>query len=146
MEYELKYVNVFTTGKDGQLYKDKKGRPFCRVSIKVAEHGDNFVSGLFFDANCPWKVGDKVLLNISKEMYQDKEQLKFEIPRKEDKIAKHLEEINGRVLKIMLMVEQIGKAVVKPVKDDYPDLEKETGLKEGQPHPFDIEDERAVPE
>lgn len=29
---------------------------------------------------------------------------------------------------------------------DYPNLEKETGLKAGQSHPFDIGDERAIPE
>lgn len=128
-EYELKYVNQFTTGKDGQPYKDKKGNPFCRVSVKVAEHGDNFISGLFFGPSCPWEVGDKVPLIITKEVYQGKEQLKFELPKKENPNAKHFEEVKNTLAKHGLMIAQaldaikeIHRAVVAQPKDDYPEL------------------------
>ena len=92
-EYEIKYVNQFKAGKDGKPYMTKNGKPFVRVSVKVAEYGDQYISGLWFGADCPWQVGHKVELQISEGEYQGKKELKFEIPKREDK---SLAEINAR--------------------------------------------------
>ena len=112
--YELKYVNQFAVDKSGNPYKTKNGKPFVRVSIKVAEHGDNFISGLFFGENCPWKVGETVELVIAEEEYQGKKQLKFDIPRKDDKM---LGELNNLALKIGVMSGKLDK-IIKILEDD----------------------------
>ncbi len=129
-EYELKYVKVFKENKDGQPYKSKNGKPFVRVSIKVEDYGDNYISGLWFEPDCDWKIGEKKELIITKEIYQGKEQLKFEIPKKEDKTAQAIERLvfitTQHTLKIAEMekkfLEHLGiKPKITGTDIDYPD-------------------------
>jgi hypothetical protein len=121
-DYELTYINQFKTGKDGKPYLTKTHQPFVRVSVKVPEHGDAFVGGLWFGADCPWKVGDKVTMRIYEEEYQGKKSLKFELPKKENPNQKYFEEINGRLLKIeMGITEILGKlGDNRDKKPEYP--------------------------
>lgn len=120
MEYTLTYVNQFKTNKEGKPYIDKKGRPFVRVSIKVQEYGDNYVSGIIFEPNCNWQVGEKKELVISKEMYSGKEQLKFELPRKENKFEK----IENDITALKLRVSNL-EARLAPKPPKYPKGEPE---------------------
>ena len=123
----ISYINVFKTDKENKPYQTKDKRPFVRVSIKVEDeqYKDQFISGLWFGADCPWKVGDVVSLIIREEEYQGKKQLKFELPKKENPNQKYFEEILGRLTKLELMITQIGRHLMPPEKDDYPPLTEE---------------------
>ena len=114
MTYTIKRITTSTTKRDGTALIDKKGRPFLKVGLQVAEHGEQWVNGLFFGTQVPWKEGEKVDLVISKETYNGKEQLKFEIPRKENPNAKANEEILNKLTKIELMVIKIGQHLMPP--------------------------------
>src|SRR3990167_2470575 len=126
-EQIISYINVFKTDKEGKPYTTKTGKPFVRVSIKVEDelYKDQFISGLWFGADCPWKVGDVVSLIIREEEYQGKKSLKFELPKKENPNQKYFEEITGRLLKLELMIIKIGQHLMPPEKDDYPPLTEE---------------------
>src|SRR3990167_6408169 len=128
-EQIISYINVFKEGKDGKLYVSKNGKPFVRVSIKVEDpqYKDEYISGLWFGADCPWKVGESVEIIIREEEYQGKKQWKFEVPKKENPNQKYFEEIMGRLLKLELMLVSIGKAVVPQPKEavPYPEGEPE---------------------
>ena|SRR3990167_8714420 len=124
-EQTLTYINQFKVDKDGKPYTTKNGKPFVRVSVKVEEYGNEYVSGLWFGADCPWKVGEKIQMEIKKEIYNGKESLKFELPKKENPNQKYFEEIAGRLLKLELMIIKIGQHLMPPEKDDYPPLTEE---------------------
>ena len=111
--YEIKYVNVFDKNKDGQPYLTKNKKPFWRVSLKLAEFGEQYLSGVVFDEP-RFKVGEKIELVVSKETYNGKEQLKFELPKKENPNAKANEAILNKLTKIELMVIKIGQHLMPP--------------------------------
>ena|SRR3990167_5908962 len=108
MIYEIKYINQFKTDKAGNPYKTKNDKPFVRVSIKIAEYGEQYISGLWFGENCPWKIGDKIDLEVKEEEYQGKKQLKFEVPNKEDKLLK---EINSIAIKQGVIENKLDKII-----------------------------------
>ena len=111
--YTLTYINQFKTNKDGKSYIDKKGKPFVRVSIKVSEYGDQFISGMLFDTlNCDWQVGEKKDLVITEGEYQGKKQLNFELPKKENKFEK----LENDIASIKLAILTVAKAVNVEVK------------------------------
>ena len=112
-EYTITYISQFKTNKDGQPYLTKgKNEPFVRVSLKVAEHGESYVSGLWFGVECPWKVGDKQKLVITKEMYNGVEQLKFEIPKAKSINNELLEKVYGNQLLIIEEVKHLKSYLV----------------------------------
>ena len=88
MIYTIKRVSVSDTKKDGSKLYDKNNKPYLKVGIQVAEHGETWANGLWFAPTCPWKEGDKIEMTISKELYNGKEQLKWELPKKENKFEK----------------------------------------------------------
>ena len=132
-EQIISYINVFKEGKDGKLYVSKNGKPFVRVSIKVEDpqYKDEYISGLWFGADCPWKVGESVEIIIREEEYQGKKQWKFELPKKENPNQKYFEEINDRLLKIEMMLIKIGQHLMPPPKEDYPPFEGEPNFDVG---------------
>lgn len=125
MTYTIKRITTSTTNKDGKPLIDKNRRPFLKVGLQVAEHGETWVNGLFFGAQIPWKEGEKVDLNITKELYNGKEQLKFEIPRKENPNAKALEELANRMTKVELRMATLENQL-KPQPVKYPEGEPPT--------------------
>lgn len=115
-EQELTYINVFKVGKDGKPYQTKTHQPFVRVSVKVTdeEYKGQFVGGLWFGADCPWKIGDKVTMRIYEEEYQGKKQLKFELPKKENPNQKQFEEVLGELQKIKMLIYELVDEKRKP--------------------------------
>jgi hypothetical protein len=126
----------------------KNGKPFVRVSVKTADTGNEYVSGLWFGADCPWKVGDKIMMEIKKETYNGKESLKFELPKKENPNAKQFEEIMNTLTKHGLQISQALTSIEalqkKVMPDDYPYPEK-LGYKVDEMANFDPKPEDEVP-
>ena len=114
MIYTIKRVTTSDKKRDGSLLLTRNQKPFLKVGIQVAEHGETWINGLWFDGACPWKENDKVELNITKETYNGKEQLKFELPKKENPNAKANETILNKLTKIELMVIKIGQHLMPP--------------------------------
>lgn len=100
MIYTIKRVSVSDTNKDGNKLYDKNKKPYLKVGLQVAEHGEAWINGLFFAPTCPWKEGDKVELEIKKELYNGKESLKWELPRKENKFEKIENDITALKLRV----------------------------------------------
>src|SRR3990167_10246400 len=113
-EQTLTYINQFKVDKDGKPYTTKNGKPFVRVSVKVSERGNEYVSGLWFGADCPWKVGDKIQMEIKEELYNGKKSLKFELPRKENPNQKQFEEVLGELSKIKMLIYELVDEKRKP--------------------------------
>ena len=124
-DYTIKRVSISDKNKEGKPLISKNGKPFYKVGIQVAEYGESWINGLWFDGACPWKENDVVKLIIAEELYNGKKQLKFELPRKENPNQKYFEEITGRLLKIEMMLIKIGRYLIPPEKDDYPPLTEE---------------------
>ena len=80
-KYKLQKIARFTTNKDGEALKTKDGRPYTSVTIKVAEHGDKWISGFGNAVNANWRDGDEVELIITPKG----EYLNFSMPKAEDK-------------------------------------------------------------
>lgn len=127
------------------------GKPFTSLSIKAKEYGDKFLSGFGNRANADWKEGMEVEVAEVKEVVKDgKTYLNFEMPKAfngNPEVQKALEEIRGQNTKILLMLTEIGKAVVPQPKDIY----KELGIPEEVTPPnfeptVNIGDERATPD
>lgn len=64
MQYTIKKVSISDKRADGSILTTKNGNPFYKVGIQVAEHGDQWINGLVFEAKPIWKEGDKVDLEI----------------------------------------------------------------------------------
>ena len=114
-QLKLTSVTRYANDKDGNPLKTKDGRPYTRLVIG-AEGYEKKLSGFDGLQTKDWAVGSEVEVEIETKG----EYLNFKVPNKQDLVGKQLEEINGRVLKILLMVEEIGRAVVPKKKDDYP--------------------------
>ena len=84
---------------------------------------------------------------LQKMMYGKESTTELEKQVEIDKIHEQLMHLLGEkhgIEYIPFPSEPEKKEEIKEV--EYPNLEEETGLKEGEPHPFDIGDERAIPE
>lgn len=106
-KYKLTYVNIFRQDKEGKPYMTKNGKPFVRVSVKAEEYGNEYISGIWFGADCPWGIGQEVEFIIKEEIYKGKKQLNFELPPKENPNQKNFEEITTKVTKIGLGIDEL---------------------------------------
>ena len=120
MRYKINKCSYTDKKKDGTPILSKFNKPAWRVGLQVSEYGDIWINGFLPFAPDRWENTEQEI-EIYDEEYQGVKQKKFRLPSKEDKIGKQLEEINGRVLKTMLMVEELGRKLIIPPKDDYPD-------------------------
>lgn len=118
----------------------RNNKSYVSLSIKATQYGDKFLSGFGNKANESWKVGDEVeVLEVKEVEKEGKVYLNFEMPKAFNgnaELQKALEEIRGQLTKVLLGQRELFEAITNPPKP-YPNLEKETGLKEGDTHPFD---------
>lgn len=114
-QIKLTSVTRYDKDKDGNPLKTKDGRPYTRLVIG-AEGYEKKLSGFDGLQTKDWAAGSEVDVEIE----QKGEYLNFKVPNKQDLVGKAIEELNGRTMKILLMVEEIGRAVVPKPKDDYP--------------------------
>ena len=121
MKLTLTQVQRFTNDKEGNPLKTRDGRPYTRLLIRAKEYGDKSLSGFDGEQAKDWKEGQEVEVEVE----QKGEYLNFKLPKKENPNAKQFEEVLGRLVKIELMLQQIGNAVVPKKKDDYPTPESE---------------------
>ena len=118
-EYIIKRVSVSDKKADGGELITKNGKPFLKVGIQVAEYGERWANGLYFAPTCPWQEGSKETLKIFEEDYQGKMQLKWEMPKQDDK----LEEVKNAITKLNIRVSAL-EAKLEPKKEvDYPEGE-----------------------
>lgn len=101
-EYLITRIIVSDKKKDGTNLISKTGKPFQKVGLKLAEHGEEWVNGLWFDGACPWKEGDKIAIIISEEIFNGRKSLKFDLPRKENPNQKYFEDMNNKLVKILM--------------------------------------------
>lgn len=120
----LTRIAVTDKRKDGTILEGKYGK-FYRVGIQTKEYGEEWING-FSNTSVEWAEGDVMELDISKEEWNGKEQLKFKLPKKEDlqadeieKLKAQLAEKNGEVPVIDMHEEETDK------KED--DDNKDTG-------------------
>ena len=141
-KYKLINPSFFTTNKDGKSYIDKNNKPFRRASFKVDESKGNYVYGNVFDPQIDWKDGDEVEMIITEGEYNGKPSYSFELPKKEDRYASRIEHLENEVTKLNLALVSVEKYLwpdgkVNGTNIPYPNYQKETGLKQGEIHPFD---------
>lgn len=106
-EYTITRIIVSDKKKDGTALVSKMGKPFQKVGLKLAEHGEEWVNGLWFDGACPWKEGEKIAISISEEIFNGKKSLKFELPRKENPNQKYFEDMNNKLVKILMGLNEL---------------------------------------
>jgi len=127
---KYKITRIYKTDKDkmGQPLMGK-GKPYTRMSVKVAEHGDKWISGFEGSQNKFWKEDDIVEMIIE----QKGEYLNFSLPKKDDLIVELSKKIElalltlGRhELLIKNLTEKVeGKKLHVPMPEgvDYPEEE-----------------------
>lgn len=97
--------------------------------IKASEKGDTYLSYWVSSATRDWKVGDVIeVLNVTSRDYNGKTYWDIVMPKTSGgippEVTKTLEEINGRTLKILLMVEELGKKLL-PQENKIPGTDME---------------------
>ena len=107
-KYKLQKIARFTTNKDGEALKTKDGRPYTSVTIKVAEHGDKWISGFGNAVNANWRDGDEVELIITPKG----EYLNFSMPKAEDKQNELSEKILNKLTQMNLLLSAIHQHIV----------------------------------
>ena len=114
MKYKLTKVYRTTKDKEGNELKTRDGRPYERLAVKVAEHGDKWISGFGSRANTFFKEGSEVEINIE----QKGEYLNFSMPNVWDAIK----ELQKRVSQLEEGSLEAGKRLEVPeVQDEIPD-------------------------
>src|SRR3990167_5694829 len=132
MKYKINKCSYTDKKKDGTQIFSKFGKPTWRVGIQVPEYGEKWGNGFLPFAPDRWE-GTEQEIEFYEEEYQGVKQLKFRLPSKEDKIGKQLEEINGRLVKINIGIQQI-LSHLQPKKEevDYPPFQGEPNFDVGQ--------------
>src|SRR3990167_9827503 len=119
----LTSIQRYDKDKEGNPLKTKDGRNYIRLVIRCKEYGDKMLSGFDSIQTQGWREGD----TIEAEVEQKGEYLNFKLPNKQDLIGKSLEEINGRLVKMNIGIQQI-LSHLQPKKEeeiDYPAFEGE---------------------
>jgi len=123
---QLQDIKIFTKKKDGQLYIDKTGKKFARVSIKFQ---DKWASTLIYEDNLEkkeiiktWKANDVVEIAIS----QSGDFLNFELPNlNSNEMTVQIEKAVEYEQKITPI---FTNAEILDLKKKVDDLEKEVNL------------------
>lgn len=100
-------TKIYKTNKDKQGNQlMANGRPYTRMSVKVAEYGDKWVSGFENKQNRDWKEGQVVEMIIE----QNGEYLNFSLPKDAgtSQLNDKLELVLTKLAKIELMVSLLG--------------------------------------
>lgn len=126
----------------------RTNKPYTSVGLQVAEYGETWINGFGNAENAQWKEGDKVELNIVDKEYTAKDgtlkkSKNFESPKKEDKVAKALENLLVILTKHTLLLEELveakrkdEKAKIPGTEIDYP-MPEDEGLEEDDMANFD---------
>ena len=127
-KYKLTKITRYTNDKAGQPLKTKDGRPYTRVNIQTAQHGQSWISGFGSNTNVDWKEGDEVELVIDTKKVGDKEYLNFSEPKKIDEVNEKMEKILNKLTAMNLMLNSIFEHTVPQPKPkvgntdiDYPE-------------------------
>lgn len=79
------------TDKNGNKLVSKNGKPYTKVGIKTAQHGEQWLNGFGNFDNRGWNEGDQVLINIE----QNGQYLNFSTPGQSELLQLCLEKIEG---------------------------------------------------
>ena|SRR3990167_6470447 len=134
MKLTLNQLTRFDKDKEGNPLKTRDGRPYTRLLIRAKEYGDKPISGFDSIQTQGWREGDTVEVEVE----QKGEYLNFKLPNKQDLIGKQLEEINGRLVKMNIGIQQI-LSHLQPKKEeeiDYPAFEGEPNFDSKENIPF----------
>lgn len=93
---KLNIIKVAYTDKkkDGQLLIDKYDKPYFRVGIQCNEYGQQWLNGFLRFKPDDWQ-GKLKEVEVWKEEYQGKEQLKFGLPKRD--MWAEIKELKNRV-------------------------------------------------
>ena len=116
MKYKLTKVFRTTKDKEGNELKTRDNRPYERLAVKVAEHGDKWISGFGGKGNTYWKEGDEVEINIE----QKGEYLNFSMPNVWDAIKDLQKKI--KVLEDMMLGKDEAKEIDKLLEIEEEDI------------------------
>ena len=119
MKTTLTSLKRFDKDRDGNALKTRDGRPYTRLVIETKEHPKS-LSGFDSIQTSGWQIGQEVDIEVE----QKGEYLNFKLPNKEDRLTKTLEEINGKMTKMNLMLTEIGNAVIPSKRDTIPGTDK----------------------
>jgi len=99
--------------------------------LKAAEYGDKFLNFWINNTTRAWKVGQIIEVdNVEERDYTAKDgtlkkSYDIKLLNKEANIAKQLEEINGRLVKMNMGIQQILSHLQPKKETDYPTFEGE---------------------
>lgn len=101
---KVKITQIFKTNKDknGNILKNKDGREYTRMSIKI-EGNESWISGFENKDNSSWKEGDEVVVNIEKVTQGDKVYLNFKNPSELDSLRAVVEDLEKRVKSLEIL-------------------------------------------
>src|SRR3990167_2761380 len=101
----IKEITHYDKDRDGNPLKTRDGRPYTRVVLEVSEikYAGKKMSGFESYQTKNLKIGD----NVEMEVTQSGEYLNFRFPGKDDRVFKMIEEINGRLVKMNIGIQQI---------------------------------------
>lgn len=115
-------TKIYKTDKDKQGNPlTANGRPYVRMSIKTAEHGEKWLSGFEGSGNKFWKEGDKVSMIVE----QKGEYLNFSLPKGDKIDAQKIELVLLKLDKIALGIELLNDAIIYKRKPEVPTQEEE---------------------
>ena len=122
-KYKITKITRYQNDKQGQPLKTKDGRPYTRVNLQTAQHGQKWISGFGSNTNVNWKEGDEVELIIK----ENGEYLNFSEPKKIDAVDEKLEKILNKLTQMNLILESM-RQYVMPEKKQAPVPMGDTGI------------------
>ena len=82
MKVTIKGIWRNTTDRQGKPLIGRNGQPYTKLSLKTQEHGDRYIYGFGNQDNARWNNGDIVEIEVWEDTYQDKQYLKFKMPKR----------------------------------------------------------------
>ncbi len=126
MSEKLTFVKRDSTDREGNPLISKQGKPYTRMSIKVASRGDRYLSGFANVSNADWEVGDEVDVVITESDKLDKTgkpYLNFSQPKPADAANEGISKILDKLTAMQLDINTIKRHVIPKVANKYGDPE-----------------------
>ncbi len=91
----LTRVSVTDKKKDGTILENKNGK-FYRIGIQTKEYPEQWING-FSNETVDWQEGDVMELEVSKELWNGAEQMKFKLPSKGTQLEARVDKLEQEV-------------------------------------------------
>jgi hypothetical protein len=123
MQAKLTKIYKTSNKKDGSPLIDRNGKPFTRLSIKVQEYGDKWLSGFSNPSNQTWREGDTVEIEVE----QSGQYLNFKQPNPRTANLQQLQTIEKKLDEVLSILKGEGTLGAENLtqgqpEDDGPDV------------------------